>query len=77
MIALAKVLKDHALGLAQYEAHMGSLLKPVKLLLDVIPQVYQFHLNAEVPFNPTVYVIKKKQDLVASLVMKTSFIQHR
>lgn len=72
VIAMAKVLKDHTLGLEQYGAHMGSLLKPVRLLLDVIPQVYQFHLNAEVPFNPTVYGIKKKQDLVASL-MKTVF----
>lgn len=59
VIALTQVQKDRALGLVQYEACMSSLLKPVRLLLGVIPQVYQLHLNAEVAFNPTVYVIKK------------------
>lgn len=57
MIALTQVQKDRALVLAQYEVRMGSLLKSV--LLDVIPHMYQLHLNAEVPFNPTVYVTKK------------------
>lgn len=59
VIALTHVQKDHGLGLVQYELCMCSLLKPVRLLLDIIPQMYQLHHNAGLALNPTVYVIKE------------------
>lgn len=39
VIALTQAQEDHAVSLVQYGVCMGSLLKPVRLLLDVIPSL--------------------------------------